>query len=167
LLYINDLTKITNNKDNNIKSKLILFADDTSLIVTNPNSTDFIKDIIMTIKNINLQFKTNLLSLNPNKTNFMNFITKNSSCIDGNLGYDDTLISNTSILKFFWLITDDTLTWISYVEIIASKSNAACFAVTLVKPYMTCDTFKIIHYSYFHSIMNYGLIFWGKFLMQQ
>jgi len=98
LLYINYLTKITNNKDN-IKSKLILFADDTNLIVTNPNSTDFIKDIITTIKKINVWFKTNL-SLNPQKTNFMHFIIKNSSCIDGNFVYDDKLISNTSVLKF-------------------------------------------------------------------
>ena len=105
LLYINDLTKITNNKDNNIKSKLILFANNASPIVTSPNSIDFIKDIITTIKNINVWFKTNILSLKPNKTNFMHFITKNSSCIDGNLGYDDKLISNTSVLKFLWLIT--------------------------------------------------------------
>jgi len=50
-LYMNDLPKIINNKEN-IKSKLILFADDASLIVTNPNTTVFIKDINMTIKNI-------------------------------------------------------------------------------------------------------------------
>jgi hypothetical protein len=34
LIYIIDLPKITNNKNKNIKSKLILFADGTSLIVT-------------------------------------------------------------------------------------------------------------------------------------
>jgi hypothetical protein len=42
LLYINDLPKSTNNKNNNNKSKLIMFADDTSIIVTNPNPTEFI-----------------------------------------------------------------------------------------------------------------------------
>ena len=36
LLYINDLSQITN--DN---SKIVLFADDTSIIITNPNPTDF------------------------------------------------------------------------------------------------------------------------------
>ena len=59
LLYINDLPKIANNIGNNIKSKLMLFADDTSLIITNPNPAEFIKDINMTIKNINIWFKTN------------------------------------------------------------------------------------------------------------
>jgi len=59
--------------DNNIKSKLILSADDTSLIVTNPNPIEFINDINVIIKNINVCFKSNLLSLNPDKTNFMHF----------------------------------------------------------------------------------------------
>jgi hypothetical protein len=57
---MNDLPKIINNKGN-MKSKLILFADDGSLFVTNPNTTVFIKHINTTIKNINVWFKTNLL----------------------------------------------------------------------------------------------------------
>jgi len=32
----------------------------------------------------------------------------------------------------------------------------------LVKPYVTANTLKVIYYSYFHSIMTYGLIFWGN-----
>jgi hypothetical protein len=36
LLYINDLLQIKN--DN---SKIVLFADDTSIIITNPNPTNF------------------------------------------------------------------------------------------------------------------------------
>jgi hypothetical protein len=48
---------ITNNKNNNNISKLILFADDTSMTVTYPNHTDFIKDINTIFKNINEEFK--------------------------------------------------------------------------------------------------------------
>jgi len=42
LLYINDIMKITNTKDKNNKSKLVLFAEDT-LIITSPNPTNFIR----------------------------------------------------------------------------------------------------------------------------
>jgi len=31
-----------------------------------------------------------------------------------------------------------------------------------VMPYVTIHTFKMIYYSYFHSVMTYGLMFWGK-----
>jgi len=30
------------------------------------------------------------------------------------------------------------------------------------KPYVTTNTLKSIYYSYFHSVMTYGLLFWGN-----
>jgi hypothetical protein len=45
LLYNNDVTKITNTTNNNNKSKLVLFTDNTSLIITSPNPSKRIKDI--------------------------------------------------------------------------------------------------------------------------
>jgi hypothetical protein len=32
----------------------------------------------------------------------------------------------------------------------------------LVKPLMSLETLKMVYYAYFHSIMSYGLIFWGN-----
>jgi len=48
LHYINDLPRITND---NIK--IILFADDTSIIITNPNLINFERNVNKTIKDIN------------------------------------------------------------------------------------------------------------------
>jgi len=31
-----------------------------------------------------------------------------------------------------------------------------------VKPHVTISTLKIIYFSYFHSVMTYGLLFWGN-----
>jgi len=42
LLYINDLAQIT--KDN---SKIVLFAGDTSMIITNPNTSNFQKKVLI------------------------------------------------------------------------------------------------------------------------
>ena len=46
--------KITNTKDNNNESKLVLFIDDERLIIISPNSTDFITDINGAFTNTNL-----------------------------------------------------------------------------------------------------------------
>jgi hypothetical protein len=118
----------------------------------------------MTFKNIDELFKANLLSLNFDKTNFIEFITKNSFHIDVNIGCDNKLIYSTSNLKFLGLIIDNTLTWKGHIEMIVPKLSAACFTVRAVKSLVSRDTLMI--YSYFRSIMNYGLIFWGKFLRQ-
>jgi hypothetical protein len=36
------------------------------------------------------------------------------------------------------------------------------FALRVVKPFLSQDSLKIVYYSYFYSIMTYGLIFWGN-----
>jgi len=83
LLYINDLLQITN--DNN--SKIVLFADDTSINISNPNFTDFENSVNKIFQHINEWFSANLLSLNLNKTYYMQFVTENSSSIDFNITY--------------------------------------------------------------------------------
>jgi hypothetical protein len=72
LLYINDLPKIIN-KNNN----MVLFADDTSIIVTDINKLNFEIYFIQTFKDINMWFTSNLLALNFDKTQYMECRTRN------------------------------------------------------------------------------------------
>ena len=48
-----------------------------------------------------------------------------------------------------------------HTEINVPKLSAACFVIGVAN-LMTCNTLKIIHYPYFPSMTNYGLIFWGN-----
>jgi hypothetical protein len=54
--YINDLPQLINNK-----SIPVLFADDTSIIVTHSNPTDFNRDIKIVFECLTEWFNTNLL----------------------------------------------------------------------------------------------------------
>jgi len=63
LLCINDLTKIVSNI-----SKLVLFADDKSIIITNHSPTEFTNGINKVFGNINDWFRINLLSSNFDET---------------------------------------------------------------------------------------------------
>ena len=54
--------------------------------------------------------------------------------------------------------------WVSlslntHVDSILPKLSA-CYAM-MIKPYLSQQLLKVIYYSYFHSIMSYGVIFWG------
>ena len=62
LIYINDLPTIIH-KDNNI----VLFADDTSIIITDTNRVDFIRNVNKLFKDINNWLDENLLKLNFKK----------------------------------------------------------------------------------------------------
>ena len=109
LLYINYITKITNTKDNNTKSKLVLFADDTSLITTSPNPTNFIKDINGAFTNMNNWFKANLMSLNFEKTSLIQFLTTNNSHFPISVGCDNNINSNITNIKFLRIMIDKIL----------------------------------------------------------
>ena len=73
LIYINDLPNIIADQ-----TKLILFADDTSIIIANPSPSKYKEDINNIIDNINDRFRGNSLSLNCDKTYFLQFSPKNS-----------------------------------------------------------------------------------------
>jgi len=62
LLYINDLPSLVNTNNN-----FVLFTDDTSLIISNPDPINFRNDANKVLKLIQEWFGTNLISLNWEK----------------------------------------------------------------------------------------------------
>ncbi|PNF17558.1 hypothetical protein B7P43_G15556, partial [Cryptotermes secundus] len=157
LLYINDLSKTINNK-----SKPILYADDTSIIFKNSKFENFKNDINIVFEALNRWFEANLLSLNFDKTHYISFTTKNNHQIDLDISYANKLICKVLDTKFLGIHVDSTLSWKIHIEQIIPKLNAACYAMRSIKPFMSQETLKMVYHAYFHSIMNYGLIFWGN-----
>jgi hypothetical protein len=71
LIYINDLPKSIFDK-----SIPILFADDTSFIVTNHDDSQLRHKVNEVFNKVNKWFHSNLLMLNYDKTYFLQFQTK-------------------------------------------------------------------------------------------
>jgi protein associated with RNAse G/E len=103
LFYINDLPKIVN-KDNN----MVLFAGDTSIIITDSNKPDFNININQTFQDINTWFNVNLLTLNVSKTQYLEFRNKNYYNVITQINYGQKCVFNTTETKFLGLIIDDT-----------------------------------------------------------
>ena len=68
LLYINDLPTVTAKN-----AKLVLYGDDTSLIITSPSPMEFANKLNIVFANVNERFRKNLLFLNFNKTTYLQF----------------------------------------------------------------------------------------------
>jgi len=45
---------------------------------------------------------------------------------------------------------------------ITSRPNKACYAIRSIKPFMSLDVLRSTYFSYVHSIVSYGIIFWGN-----
>ena len=157
LIYVNDLPKAINNK-----SIPLLFADDTSILFTHSNLTDFTKNINTVFDTLNKWFDNNLLCVNFEKTHYIHFVTKNSTPTDMHIGIDNNIIPNVTCTKFLGLTVDNSLTWKTHIELLINKLSTACYIIRAVKPYMSHSTLITIYYSLFHSVMAYGIIFWGN-----
>jgi hypothetical protein len=72
------------------------------------------------------------------------------------------MIINKSNIKFLGIYVNDIINWKCHIEHLNSKLSAVCYIIRSIKSYMSINTLKTVYYSYFNSIINYGLPFWGN-----
>ena len=157
LIYINELSQSTSNLANTV-----LFADDTSIIISNSNQDEFKTNINSVMNEITNWFQSNLLTLNCNKTHFLQLLTKNKKEVPIQIMSSNSLITNLNSTKFLGLTIDSTLSWKDHVVELTSKLNKACFAIRTIKTFMSFNVLRTIYFSYFHTLLSYGIIFWGN-----
>jgi hypothetical protein len=107
-------------------------------------------------------FDDNLLLLNCEKTQYVHFTLKGTVLHEAPIGYNNSFISNSTSTKFLGVIIEDTLSWKAHIDHLLPKLCMACYSVRTFKPFMCQENLKSIYYSYFHSLMTYGIIFWGN-----
>ena len=71
------------------------------------------------------------------------------------------MIRETNSTKFLGLDVDSS-SWKNHIVQMMFKLDTACYAIRYVQHCMYQDTLKSIYFSYFHSILSYGIIFWGN-----
>jgi hypothetical protein len=57
-----------------------------------------------------------------------------------------------------------TLSWNNHIDLLMIKLSMACYIIRNPKTYMSASSLKVIYYAFFHSVMSYGIIFWGNLL---
>ena len=156
LVYINDLPL----KINSLPEP-ILFADDTGVIISNRDLEDFSTTAHLVLSHLIEWFSANKLVLSLEKTSIMKFMTQNSPHPTLTISYEDKHIEEALSSKLLDTQHDNHLNWIDHIDQVLPKLSAACYAVRQM--YHICDenTSKSIYFAYFHSIIKYGIIFWG------
>ena len=92
----------------------------------------------------------------------MQFLTKTDNEINMQVSFGNRKIATAQSLKFLGLTTDTTLTWKHHIGELTSRLNKACYAIKSIKPFMSLDVLRSTYLSYAHSIILYGIIFWGN-----
>jgi hypothetical protein len=113
LIYINDYPLSTNKI-----AKPILFADDTSIIISNTNPEEFKTNISLVLNETINWFNSNLLTLNYSKSRFLQFLTRNRKEIQIQLISTNSVITNMNCIKVLGLIIDTTLSWKEHITLL-------------------------------------------------
>ena len=53
-------------------------------------------------------------------------------------------------------------TWIHLQEHVNTSVQVTCYVLKCIRPFMPQDALKSAYCSYFHSLITYGIIFWGN-----
>jgi hypothetical protein len=78
------------------------------------------------------------------------------------IDYNNKTIPICSSTKFWGLTVDCTLSWTTHIDSVTKKLSTICYLIRNVKPYLSICMLRMIYHSLFHSIMSYGIIFWGN-----
>jgi hypothetical protein len=97
LIYINDLPSTINTL-----SEPILFADDSSVIISRKNFDNFSTISSKVLSRMGKWFTSNKLVLNIYKTNIIKFITNKLPQYDLKIGYDEKYIEESINKKIPW-----------------------------------------------------------------
>jgi hypothetical protein len=93
----------------NKNNKIVLYADDTRLIISNPDPIKFRDDANQILQHIQEWFNANLISLNWEKTHFMQFTKKIFPLVTLTLMYKDKKLITVDSIKFLGLTLNNSL----------------------------------------------------------
>ncbi|CAH2104083.1 unnamed protein product [Euphydryas editha] len=157
LTYINDLPYLVENNH-----EIVLFADDTSLIFKLHRQDTNYDDVNNALSKVVHWFSVNNLLLNSKKTNCIKFSSPNVRQVDmqPELNGDKLNLVNSTV--FLGITIDPKLQWGPHICRLADKLSSAAYAVKKIRLLTDVDTARLVYFSYFHSLMSYGILLWGN-----
>jgi hypothetical protein len=136
-LYIKDLPMSVTHD-----SEAILFADNTSILVTVKNYTSFKQKMNLALTSLDQWFTTNQLVLNITKTNVIKFTSKTAVHVPLDISFTDNVLDEVNSTKFFGIHIDNHMNWKTHIEQISHKLNAACFTIRNVTHTLNADILR-------------------------
>ena len=95
------------------------------------------------------------------KTNIVKFTSNKRQTNNFRIIYHDKLISGVNTIKLLVLHIDKDLNWKTHIQNLLPKLSSACYLIRRMYPLFNTRTLKMIYYAYFHSVMEFGIMFWG------
>lgn len=142
LIYINDINNASPN------TKILLYADDTSLIQDGVNLGELCESMNARVEDLKCWFVANKLTLNESKTVSMTY---------GLREIDD----NTEEVKFLGVYLDPTLKFEKHVDHMAGRLTKSIYLLKNLARILPLDALMQTFHAVFQSIAVYAIMAWG------
>lgn len=155
LIYVNDI------KYCRLNLKIVLYADDTSIVCKKESCNELETQCNNVTKEIVQYFNESHLNVSTSKTCLMEF-NKSSLNDEIKLYIGNELVKTESSVKFLGLIIQNNLKWDKHVDSLATKLSKNIFAINTISKY--CKDTKVLKTAYhalFSSHLDYGIEIWG------
>lgn len=155
-LFINDLPKYVG------ASFLVLFADDTSMVVTARSVEELTVNCGLIMRDFCSWCHSNNLMVNISKTECLFFKCSNRSNHPLTIKYDHETLTSKSVTKFLGVYVDGGLRWSDHVDNLSKKLSKSYFAINRVKNSLPLTSLFNVYYSLVYSNISYNIILWGN-----
>lgn len=156
-LYINDLPQILQ------PSNILMYADDTCVIVTGKNLTDLESKSNMKLEKVAHWLSNNKLSINTDKTKCITFRSRLRfiNANDIHIKIDDSVIEQVTTIKYLGVTIDNNLHWQMQIQNVCSKLASGCHALTQARQYFNTTTLRMLYCAFIHCHISYCIESWG------
>ncbi|KAI5643573.1 reverse transcriptase (RNA-dependent DNA polymerase) domain-containing protein [Phthorimaea operculella] len=151
LTFINDLSHFIT------EGLVVLFADDTTVILCARTNEELNTKITCTYNKLQEWFSSNGLILNASKSNLILFSAKS---IEKPLSINSPVPICPSC-KFLGFTLDPNLNWKIHVQTLCDRLTGAAYALRKLRPVVSSSVLKQTYFAHFQSLMSYGILLWG------
>ncbi|CAH2217049.1 jg26091, partial [Pararge aegeria aegeria] len=141
---------------------IVLFADDTSLMFKIKRRELALDDVNNYLAKVVQWFEANNLVLNENKTKCIKFTLPNVKHVKTTILLNNEELNPVDTTVFLGITLDAKLQWGPHVNNLSNRLSSAAYAVKKIRHLTDIETARLVYFSYFHSIMSYGILLWGN-----
>ena len=143
------------------QGKLILYADDTNVIVDGVCVEEVTLRITDVLRELDAWMMKNRMSINYSKSNIVWFGThQNLQLKDAPPSAHDEIHKVNSVC-FLGFQVDEHLRWHNHTELLVNKLSSLCFMFRVLRQHANNQVLRAVYYGKVFSVLKFGIIFWG------
>ena len=156
-VFMNDISNVSSSL------KFILFADDTTVLLSGRNITELVDSMNKELSNLSEWIICNNLLLNINKTCCMLFGPRIvTNLVDFSLYINSFAISRVNSIKFLGIVIEDNLSWREHIEQTSNKIAKNIGVLFKISYRLPNRIIKMLYYAIIYPYLLYGLALWGN-----